>query len=258
MFGLFTRPPRRPRTVRRTPARSALRVEALETRCTPSISVMQPQLLSQNISLAMATLSAAGQPSTVTLSTSPSPVIQNITANWQDPYDVVVSGVVTGPNVSGATVTVTGTGTPAITVPVNGDGSFSIQIKDGDSSPIYIQAQDNMGNCSGMVACVYGGPTYLGASNAGAPVITNVTVTCEGGTWHIRGQILNSTPLATILQVSSTIPGMDGRPTTVINPDGSFDIAITLDADSPGGSFSITAINNDTGQSSQEWDGTIG
>jgi hypothetical protein len=252
MFGLFTRPPRRPRKMRRSPARPALRVEALETRCNPSGSAGSGlSFLAIASNLAQYNSGSLNAASTTTAA----PILINTSASWVDPYDVVIAGTVVDANPQGTVVYVAGSSTAAVLPDQN--GFFSTVLKTNGSGPVYLQAQDSAGMYSGAIAFNYSTNTVVMASNMATPVISGVTITLENGVWHIRGQVMNSTPIATVIQITTNIPGQDGRPTVVENADGTFDIGITLDPSSPGGSFSIVAVNEDTGAVSQAWNGYI-
>ena len=89
MIGLFSRPSRRPRIARRNPAFSALRLESLETRATPSAS------------------------------------LAGVTATWSDPTHVVISGTVTDDSASTVLV---GGAAAATTVTANANGDFTVAL----------------------------------------------------------------------------------------------------------------------------------
>lgn len=227
MFGLLPRPSRRPRKTGRTAARPALRVEALESRSNPS-------------------------------SYAP-PVMSNMSATWSDPSNVVVTGMVLDAHPTATVIRVTsGTdGGGTVSTVANPKGQFTISIHTDGTDPIIVQAQD-------MVTCMYSGamqytygvanPAY--SSTDGSPILANVQVTEIGNVWHITGQVLNSTPYMTYLQVSSSIPDI-GDESQIDNPNGTFDIGITL-TDGVGGDVSVTAVDGATGLSSIVWNVTIG
>jgi hypothetical protein len=90
------------------------------------------------------------------------------------------------------------------------------------------------------------------------PLLQNVTVTqTEDGVWHIRGHVDGASPVGTIVEVVNG-PGNSTGATTTVDADGNFDIGIVLDPGTPGGSISIDAVNQTTGNHSDPWSGLIG
>jgi hypothetical protein len=231
MFGLLSRPARRPRTVRR-PVRPALRVEALEARANPAALV---------------------------LTAMTAPVLTHMAASWEGANHVTISGTVLDQDPAQAVIHVTGA--TQTDVHADASGNFVVSLETNGTDPVYVQVQDAGNLLSGTTTIQQGvdlQATNLAAPTAEQPALRDVTITCEGGTWHIRGHVDGGSPLGTVIKIiSSSIPGREGN-TVEVNPDGSFDIGINLDPNSPGGSISIIAIDGDTGNESGQWDGIIG
>ncbi|HEY1376504.1 MAG TPA: hypothetical protein VGF55_06900 [Gemmataceae bacterium] len=227
MFGLFSRPGRRPRTVHR-PVRPRLCVQALEARANPS-----------------------------------APVLSNVAASWTgDGRQVVISGTVMDENPG--TVAVHVTGAAQDNFHPDAHGNLLIYVNVADTGSVYVQAQDDQNLMSSTTTIQNGIDLSSNSSGqaesgyaAGKPVLRDVTITNENGVWHIRGNVDNTSPVNTIIEIiGSSIPGETGN-TVTVNPDGSFDIGIVLDPKSTGGSISIIAIDQDTGEQSDQWDGMI-
>ncbi len=200
MFGLFSHPVRRPRTV--YPPR--LRLETLEARANPA-----------------------------------APVLAYMNVHWSDANDVVVSGRVTdeSPN----TVILHVTGAYQDDFHVASDGTFLIALHTDSTAQLNVQAQDGEGLTSAVVTAANSTDVTVGdpGYNSG-PVLKDVTVSLEGGIWHIRGRVDNTDAGAIVKIIDGTFPDRNGQ-TAPVEGDGSFDIGITLDPGSPGGSISIIA-----------------
>jgi hypothetical protein len=225
-----------------------LRVEALETRSNPSVTTV--------------------------------PVMFNMQANWVDPTDVVITGRVWDAHPASTLIQVSG-GTGSTYADAKGGFTLTVHVgpataqassmmmatdtqsdtpTDGSSNgpaSVIVQAEDTVNYAySGAMQYTYGTTNPQTQSNGGAPFIVNVSVTNDGGVWHIHGQILDSTPWMTYMSVSSTIPDCDGM-TWQINADGTFDVGVTL-FDSVGGDVMVQAFDAQNGLSSNIWEGTIG
>jgi hypothetical protein len=223
MLSLFTRPSRRPRTVRRNPARPVLRVEALETRANPSTT---------------------GAPTFVAVQTT-----------WTDATDVVIKGTVADANPSSTFISATASGSVSVSY-ANSSGGFQVSLHTDGSSPVSIQAHDSQGLNSDVVTNS-SGVSLLQVTPLNSLGLNNVQIVYENGGWHIRGTVTGGTAGQTVITIVSTIPGNDGTTSVVENADGSFDIGINMDAGSPGGTISITGKDTSTGNVSDTWDGFV-
>jgi hypothetical protein len=169
----------------------------------------------------------------------------DVTTTWTSPTQVVITGTVTDTSAP-TTVLVGGAATAA--VPTSPTGNFSVALNLNQAGgAVVLAAQPAESNAQAPVTVVADG----------RPTLSNVTITQEDGVWHIRGQVVGGTPGATIIQIISTIPSVNGTTQVVENPDGSFDIGITLPEGSAGGSISIRAIDQTTGDESDLWSGFI-
>lgn len=218
MFGLLSRPSRRPLIVRRNPASSMLRVEALESRTNPSAAA---------------------------------PVLANLSATWSNSTHVVVTGQVIDQNPSAVWVNGGGKGAAF----VDSQGSFRIAVTTDGIHPIQVQAEDTQTQFSADMLCAFGtAPVVVTATS---PVVDGVTISKDGNTWHIHGQLNGNTGLDTLISIIGSNPDLNGE-TVTINADGSFDIGITLNPGSPGGVIGIVAINGSTGETTDVlWEGSI-
>ena len=199
MFRLLSRPAHR-RPARSTP-RTRLQLQSLERRDTPA-----------------------------------APVLSNVSATVNANAQVVITGHVhedaTGPvvvQVSGSALAV------ALVQPAGGDADFSITLPNASGGAFTVRAEDTTGVYSYDANVQYG----TMAAPANAPQLNNVTVTDEGGVWHIRGNVSGG-GMGTIINI---IGGVQTQGTA--NDDGSFDIGIELPANTWGGIISITAQNPD-------------
>ena len=194
MFGLFSRPTRRPRHIRRTPVRPALRVEALEARANPDAN----------------------------------PTLSNVAAVWTSPTQVVITGTVidasasampSSTDTSGAAapaVVIVGGGASPTTTTTNAQGNFTVTANVAPGGTVLVAAQPITATA----------PTPVTVVAAGQPTLSNVTITEEGGAWHIRGQVAGGDPIGLIITIISQDPTTNGQTNVVENPDGSFDITI--------------------------------
>jgi hypothetical protein len=221
MMSFFSRPSRRPRNVRRNPARPALRVEALETRANPAA------------------------PSFVAVHTA-----------WSDANDVVIAGTIADANPSTTFISATSNGAIAMSY-ANSVGGFQISLHIDGSSPVSIQAHDDQGLNSGVVTDNSGAPLtqMLGANTIG---LTNVQIVYDNGGWHIRGTVTGGTPGQTVINIVSSINGVNGTTSVVENADGTFNIGISMAPGSTGGTISIRAADIETGAISDDWEGIVG
>jgi hypothetical protein len=125
MFGLFSRPVRRPRTIHRTPARTMLRVEALEARAIPDAN----------------------------------PALANVTATWTSPTQVVISGTVT--DISSPTTVLVG-GAATGSAPTTPQGTFTIALNlDQPGGQVLLAAQPVQASAPTPVTIVAAGQPTL-------------------------------------------------------------------------------------------------
>jgi hypothetical protein len=108
MFGLFSRPTRRPRKTRRPSLRPALRVEALEARANPDTS----------------------------------PTLTAVTATWTNATQVVISGTVTD-TTSPTTVLVGGAASTSVTTTATGTFTTTLNL-DQSGGTILLAAQPTL------------------------------------------------------------------------------------------------------------------
>jgi hypothetical protein len=167
MRGFFSRPSRRPRSVRRTPVRPVLRVESLETRANPS-----------------------------------APALTVVHANWSDPNDVVVTGTVSDAHPGTTQVTVYSEGSLASAF-ASTAGGFMVSLHTDTPGPAYIQAHNDQGRDSAVVMDT----SNPGGTGESAPTIGNINITNSNGQWVITGTVTGGTPGATVITVGGAGSG---------------------------------------------------
>ena len=171
MIGLFSRPSRRSRNVRRSSTGPVLRVEALETRANPA-----------------------------------GPVLSNLAATWSNPTHVVVTGQVVDQFPTAVWVNGGGQGAAF----VSNQGAFRIALTTNGIDPIHVQAEDTQTQFSANMLCTYGASSPV-AVTGGSPVVSGVTITLIEGTWHIHGQLSGGTGLDTIIRIIGSTGGVSGE-----------------------------------------------
>jgi hypothetical protein len=207
----------RPRTVRPA-ARTALRLESLETRANPS-----------------------------------APVLTGVSVDWSNPGVVAISGHVVDETPATTQVQVGGAATG--TFATDGKGQFAIVLKTLGTGGLYIRALDAEGLTSNPISYLPG-TQMLAVTAVENPTFGDISISHEQDGWHIRGHV-DGGSIGTIIKIING-PGDCAGQTGNVGDDGSFDIVINLPSDGSGGGISIIAIDQDTGSQSDQWDGILG
>ncbi len=125
MFGLFTRPTRRPRNTRRTSVRPVLRVEALEARANPDAN----------------------------------PTLSNVTAVWTSATQVVISGTVNDASASTTPTTVLVGGATTAAVTTNPQGNFTVALTVAQPGTLLVAAEPTTAAATPVTVIAAGQPT---------------------------------------------------------------------------------------------------
>ena len=181
------------------------------------------------------------------------PTFVAVQTRWTDANDVVITGTVADANPATTFISATSAGSVAMSY-ANAVGGFQVSLHIDGSSQVSIQAHDDQGLNSSVVTDSSGAPLVAQYGTIG---LTNVQIVYENGGWHIRGNVTGGTAGQTVINIVSTISGVNGQTSTVENADGSFDIGISIGPGS-GGTISITAKDNTVGSVSEEWEGVVG
>jgi hypothetical protein len=194
MFGVFSRPVRRPRNVR-PQVRTTLRLESLEARANPA-----------------------------------APVMSNLSADWGNEQVVMISGHVVDDTGAGGVVHVSGAAQGNILLGTG--GQFAAALKVTGTGSVYLQAE-NVGHEMSPSQTIHFGEKIVPPAGQSA-VIGDVTITQgSDGSWHIRGHVDNTSPIGTIVKIING-PGDTTGVSGSVDVDGSFDIIVKLNPDDQG------------------------
>jgi hypothetical protein len=173
-----------------------------------------------------------------------SPILTGVTATWSDATHVVISGTVSDETAGATTVLVGGAASTSVTT--NPQGAFTAALTLNQPGTVLL-----------AVPTTETGITPITIVTEGHATMSNVTITQTGGIWHIQGTVTGPDPVGTVITIITTIPGGNGQTTIVTNPDGSFDIGLTLPPGTSGGSISLILGDGD-GTTFDQWNGFIG